>query len=321
MRAPLLALGLVVAIVLAGCVGPGVPGTSTNSTTGAPYTPPMKVRLAITPTQDAAAIQSKATELELFLENRTGYDFEIFVPLTYVGVIEALRFGHADIALMSAWPAATAASIAQARVELAEMREVIVDGQPTVAPSYYSYYVVLKNSTYQTLDDLRGKTVAYPSTTSTSGYVYPVAKLVSKGYIPAPAAGKEADATQFFGRTLTSGGYQGAWNALKNGQADVAVTAGDIAASLFYEVLNNTRIIETQGPIPSHAVVFGKDFTGEKADRTKAAFLELKGEHKELMRKLVSAIFVEFRETTTATHVAPLQEALTATGLKLSERL
>ncbi|HVL87914.1 MAG TPA: phosphate/phosphite/phosphonate ABC transporter substrate-binding protein [Candidatus Thermoplasmatota archaeon] len=302
-------------LVLAGCLGP-LPSATNGSNGGA-----TTIRLAIQPTQDAAAIQSQAADLERFLEEQTGYDFQIFVPLTYIGVIEALKYGHADVAMMSAWPAATAAAVANARIELAEWREVIVQGQPVIAPSYYSYYVVLADSPYQTLDELRGKTVAYPSTTSTSGYVYPVAKLVERQLVPAPAAGREADPKAFFGNVLASGGYQGAWNALRNGQADVAVTAGDIAASLFYEVLNNTRVVETQGPIPSHAVVFGEEFTGEKAARTKAAFLELKGEKKETMRKLVSAIFVEFRATTTAEHVAPLQSALTTTGLRLVERL
>ncbi|HVL47896.1 MAG TPA: phosphate/phosphite/phosphonate ABC transporter substrate-binding protein [Candidatus Thermoplasmatota archaeon] len=280
-----------------------------------------KIVLAITPSDSSAAIQARATELEAFLENRTGYDFEIIIPLSYAGVVEALRHGHADIAFMGAWQARLAHDLGGARIALAENREVIIDGAMTVAPYYYSYYVVRDDSPYQTLEDLRGKSVAYSSLTSTSGYVYPVARLVELGLVPAASGKVEADPGAFFGKVTIAGGYGQAWEALKTGQADVAVIAGDVRASLFEEVMNGTRIVETQGPIPSHAVVFSKKFDGERADATKAALLELKGERKDLMRKLVSGIFVEFVETTTEQHTAPLGAALGRVGFRLQEKI
>jgi hypothetical protein len=60
---------------------------------------------------------------------------------------------------------------------------------------------------------------------------------------------------------------------------------------------------------------------GEDADALKQAFLELRGEHRDLMRKLVSGIFVEFVETTTEEHTAPLDEALAITGLRHQDRI
>lgn len=222
---------------------------------------------------------------------------------------------------MSAWPATLASTRADARIVLAEQREVIVGETPTVAPFYYSYYVVPKDSPYTSLDDLKGKTVAYSSSTSTSGYIFPVAKLVEEGYVAAPAAGKEANPKEHFGNVVFAGGYAQAWEALKNGQVDVAVTAGDINAKLYHEVLDNTRVIATQGPIPSHAVVFSKSFDGAPADALKASFLELKGDERDLMRQLVSGIFVEFKETTTEEHVAGLTGALASTGLRFQDKL
>jgi phosphonate transport system substrate-binding protein len=281
-----------------------------------------EIVLAIQPTDNAAAIQAKADELEAFLEQRSGLRIRVVVPLTYTGTIEALRFGHADVAMMSAWPARLAHDVAGAEVVLAEQREVIVDGQLQVKPHYFSYYVVKADSSAQRLEDLRGKTVAYPSLTSTSGYVYPVARLAERGLIAPASAGKAAEPKDFFGNVLLAGGYAQAWESLKNGQADVAVTAGDINANLFREVMQGTRILETQGPIPSHAVVVSKDFAGTpQAAKLQQAFLELKGEHKELMRKLVSGIFVEFQSTTTAEHTAALDAALEKTGLRHQDRL
>ncbi len=294
----------------AGCLGPAAERS------------PATLTIAIQPTDNADAIMDKARDLEAFLEARVPADVEIKVPLTYVGAVEALRFGHADVALLSAWPAVLAKQKAGAEVVLAEKREVVIDGETSVAPYYYSYYVVLKDSPYQSIADLSGKTVAYPSATSTSGYVFPVAKLVTDGFVPAPIAGKEADPKAFFGSVLFAGGYSQAWEALKSGRADVAVTAGDVNAKLFGEVMAGTRVIATQGPVPSHAVVYSKDFRGtDLAEKLTAALLELKGEHKDLMRKLVSGIFVEFELTTTEKHAAALEGALAIAGLRFQEKL
>lgn len=322
---------LVLALVVAGCAAPESrldPENPSNFQTSTPPAAgaPVKVTLAIQPTANVATLQDNATDMERFLEERmkaagVDADVEIYIPLSHAGVVEALRFGHADAAMMSAWPATIASERAGARVVLAEMREVSIGNQSVVAPYYYSYYVVRPDSPYQTLADLEGKTVAYPSATSTSGYIFPVAKLVEDSLIPSPAPGKEADPKQHFGNVVFAGGYQQAWEALKNGQVDVAVTAGDINAKLYSDVLANTRIVATQGPVPSHAVVFAKEFEGPEADALKAALLELKGEKRAIMRSLVSGIFVEFEETTTAEHIAGLSDALAQTGLKFQEKL
>lgn len=285
------------------------------------------ITLAIQPTDNAASIQDKATELEEFLETSMSAkgidaDVQIYVPLSHMGTVEALRFGHADAAFLGSWQASLANARAGAEVALAEKREVVIGDDPRVEPYYYSYYVVPKDSPYHTLEDVRGKTVAYASPMSGSGYVFPLAKLVQDGLIPPAADGKEADAKKFFGKVVFAGGYAQAWEALKNGEVDVAVTAGDINAALYNEVLNNTRIIAEQGPVPSHTVVFAKDFVGTpEAEALKASLLELKGEKRDLMRKLVSGIFVEFMPTTTEEHIAGLTSALRVTGIRFSDKL
>ncbi|HVM45284.1 MAG TPA: phosphate/phosphite/phosphonate ABC transporter substrate-binding protein [Candidatus Thermoplasmatota archaeon] len=324
------ALLAALAAILAGCATP----TSTVDTrtdpimdaSGAPLSKTTIV-LAIQPTDNAATIQDKAAELEQYLEasmREKGFDadIQIYVPLSHMGTVEALRFGHADAAFLGSWQSSIAHARAGAEVVLAEKREVLIGTEPRVEPFYYSYYVVRKDSSYQTLEDVRGKTVAYASPTSGSGYVFPLAKLVQDGLIPAAADGKEADAKKFFGNVVFAGGYAQAWEALKNGQVDVAVTAGDINAQLYNTVLENTRIIAQQGPVPSHAVVFAKDFKDTpEAAAFQASLLELKGENRDLMRKFVSGIFVEFEPTTTADFVAGLTSALQVTGIRFSDKL
>jgi phosphonate transport system substrate-binding protein len=274
--------------------------------------------IAVQPTSTAAELSADAEEIKRFLEERLDVDVELTFPTSYAGVIEALRFGHADAAFMGAWPARLAADEAGAEVVLAEVREVIIGDEVQEAPYYYSYWVVPQDSSYDSLEDLRGKRAAFPSQLSTSGYVAPMARLVELGLVERD--GGEVDAEDFFGEVFFAGGYAQAWEALDAGQVDVTVIAGDVPQDLYREVLDNTRVIEEQGPVPSHAVVFSNDLEDPLRSQLRDALLELGAEeNRELMRKFISGIFLRFEETTTEEHLGTLAQFLGATGYVFSE--
>jgi phosphonate transport system substrate-binding protein len=277
-----------------------------------------KLVIAVQPTSTAAELTEDAGEIEAFLEERVDADIEILFPTTYAGVIEALRFGTADAAFMSAWPSALAVQEADADVVLAEVREVLIDGEMTEAPYYFSYWVVPQDSPYQSLAELEGEDAAFPSQLSTSGYVAPTAKLVELGLIESGSG--VADPDDFFGNVLFAGGYAQAWEALQAGQVDVSVIAGDVPEDLYREVLDNTRIIEEQGPVPSHAVVYSDDLEDPLRGALTQALLELgEKDNRELMRTFISGIFVRFEETTSDEHLSTLSDFLEATGLQFAE--
>ncbi|MGH7343182.1 MAG: phosphate/phosphite/phosphonate ABC transporter substrate-binding protein [Candidatus Rokuibacteriota bacterium] len=280
------------------------------------------ITLAILPTATAGEIAPRAAELEHFLEDQTGYNVDILIPTTYSAVVEAIRFRHADAAFMSAWPMHLAAKHAEAQVALAEVRSVTINGSTTDESFYFSHYIVLEGRSYRTLEDVRGLRVAYTSALSTSGYLFPVDRLIELGKIPAPAAGQAADPGAFFGEVVFAGGYSQAWAALQAGAVDVAVIAGDVPSSLYNEVMNGTRVIETQGPVPSHGVVYSKDMSLQKASKLTAALMRLGDpQYRDLMRKLVSGIFVSFEQTTTEAHLGALQPALERTGFQWVDRI
>ncbi|MBM2810566.1 MAG: Phosphate/phosphite/phosphonate transporter substrate-binding protein [Chloroflexi bacterium] len=275
--------------------------------------------IAVQPTNTPEQLTSDAQELRAYLEQRLGRPVELVFPTTFAGVIEAMRFGHAQAAFMSAWPAALAQRHAGAEVVLAEVREVVIGDQKAEAPYYYSYWVVRPDSEFTSLDQLRGRKAAMPSQLSTSGYVAPMAKLVDLGLVPGD---KEADPKAFFSDVIYSGGYAQGWEALKNGQVDATVIAGDVAESLYRDVLANTRVIETQGPIPSHGVVFSKDLVDPTRTLLRDALMDLgRPEYRPMMRKFISGIFVGFTPTTTQEHLASLNGYLERTQLAFVERL
>jgi phosphonate transport system substrate-binding protein len=281
-----------------------------------------KLVIAVQPTSTPEQLTADAQELRTFLEGRLGRPVDLVFPTTFAGVIEALRFGHAHAAFMSAWPAALASKHAGAEIVLAEVREVVIGQEKVEAPYYYSYWIVRPDSPITSVAELRGLTVSLPSPLSTSGYVAPMARLVELGHIPAPAAGREIDPKSFFGDVLFSGGYAQSYEALKSGQVEATVIAGDVSERLYREVLENTRVIEQQGPVPSHGVVFSKDLAEPTRGQLQAALMELGNpEQRPLMRKFISGIFVGFQPTTTAEHMGSLNRFLELTGLSFVERL
>lgn len=282
---------------------------------------PAKLVIAIQPTSTPDQLTTDAKELEQFLEGRLGRDVELLFPTNYAGVIEALRFGHAHAAFMSAWPLALARKNANAEVVLAEVREVIIEEEKQEQPFYFSYWVVRPDSNAQTLSELRGRRVCFPSPLSTSGYVAPVARAVQLGLITVQQ-GQEAEPRQFFGEVLFGGGYAQCWQSLRQGQVEATVIAGDVPEQLYREVLANTRVIEKQGPIPSHGIAVSKSLSETERQSLIEALLALNPpEHRALMRKFTSALFVGFKPTTGEEHLAALDGFLKATQLQYVERL
>ena len=278
-----------------------------------------KIVIAVQPTATAEELSSQAKELEAYLEQMIGQEVEVLFPTSYAGVVEALRYGHAQVAFMGAWPALLAQEKAGAHIALAEVREVMIDGDKVPATHYYSYWVVRKDSPYRSLEELRNQKVAFPSQLSTSGYVAPMSTLVRRGLV-ARHEGAPVDPKEFFAEVRFAGGYAQAWESLKSSQVEASVIAGDVAEKLYREVLEATRIIEQQGPVPSHVVVTSSSFSGPARERLVQALKSLGGEeHRPMMRKFISGIFLGF-EDASEDHLAPLKAMLQEVGSEWQEK-
>lgn len=282
-----------------------------------------KLVIAIQPTVASDEMLNKAKPLQEFLEKGLGgkTKVEVYVPSSYAAVVESLRFGHAHVAFMSAWPAQLAVRLGGAEVALAEVRQVLHGKEKVDAPYYYSYWVVSPNSPHKNLRSLKSKSVCFPSPISTSGFVAPLGRMIELNLLQ-PGEGKEADARTYFKEVLFGGGYGQCWQALKQGQVDTTIIAGDVPEKLYNEVLAGTRVIEQQGPIPSHAVVLSKELKDPLRSRAVQTITRLgEPEHRDLMRTFISSIFVGFKPTTANEHLGSLQKFLKLANLKYTERL
>lgn len=208
LRAPL-ALGAFAAgsaVLLAGCAGTSADPAAAEDDV---------IRFATLPLVDDPSVETPLDEITALLESETGMTVEMTDVPNYSAVIEAVRAGHEDIGIMSAFPSALA-------VNTGEVDALVAfegDDEPV------STCVVLEDSPIQEVEDFKGKTVAFADQASSSGYFMPVYMLHE--------AGLEQDVDY---EAIFAGGHEGSFAALAQGQVDAACTANmltELGAPMF----------------------------------------------------------------------------------------
>ena len=237
-----------------------------------------KLTFAFQPQENPEGLQLDTEQFGEFIAAQTGYEIDIFLPTNYSAVVEALRGGHADVAYFSGLPYMMAHQMAGAELLVVEER----NGNPY----YYSQWYALEDSDIEELADLEGRSVAFTSHTSTSGYLFPMAEAIDQGLI---AEGGEAE--DFFGQVIFAGGYEQALRALVNGQVEGAA-ASDYALQLYLsdEEREKIRVITEQGPVPTHGLAIRGDLPEEVKDAVRNALLTLnEDEHSDLLQSVYGA--------------------------------
>lgn len=263
---------------------------------------PATLVVAFQPQENPGRLQLNAEAMTKFLSTELGMPVKIYLPTDYAAVVEALRAGHAHVAYFSAWPYMLAHALANAEVLVAEQR--------AGNSFYYSQWYARKNGPVHSLAEAKGKRAAFTSPASTSGYLFPYAKLVEEGLLE-----KRGDPAKYFSHVLFAGGYEQALKALVNGQVDVAA-ASDYA---FGQYLSNEEqaqieVISRQGPVPTHCIAVKADLSPALKKKIESALLKLnQPDHKELLKSVYGA--EKLVPVTHAAHTAALAHALEQTGL------
>lgn len=144
-----------------------------------------------------------------YLEKELGVKIKWRSATDYAGVIEALKSGKIEIARFGP------ASYAKAWIVMnGKVKPLVGELDKKGDFGYHSVIVVKKDSPYKSLDDLKGKTLAFADPNSTSGHQAPRYFLTEAGYDP----------DSFFGSTSFSGSHENSVMALLNGTFDAAAT-------------------------------------------------------------------------------------------------
>ena len=165
----------------------------------------------------------------------TDIDFNLKVAQSYGAVVEAMCNGTADIAFVGP----TTYLQAQQR-GCAELLAVAVEDGQSI---YYAGLFARNDSTSRSLNDLRGKSVAFGDINSTSSFVFPVAMLLEAGIDP----------VKDLGALHLTGSHASSLTALLEGRVDAAALSFDSYEKAVRSGIpgaSDVRVIARSEPIP-----------------------------------------------------------------------
>lgn len=268
---PTVALVLAATLLLAGLLLAGDPAVA-----GVLEAAPGKLRLVFIAYENPNQLIENVEPVTSYLERELGVEIEHFAATDYAAVVEALRHGRADAGFMGSLQYVLAHDQAGARPILGE----IYNGSPT----YVSRIFVRKDSGIKSVEDLRGRSIAFVDPISSSGYMYPLDVFKRAGLI---ATREDADA--FFKRIYFAGGDEQAIRAVLNNFVDAA-GIGQYSFDLLRGAEREQVVyIGESAPIPSHCVVVRKGLDPALADKLRDALLALnEGPNRGLLKYLYS---------------------------------
>ena len=144
-----------------------------------------------------------------YLAKKLGVKVEVFTASDYAGIVQALSAGHIHLGRMGGAAYAAGYIDSEGGIE-----PLVMNVEPNGGKGYHSVLIVKSNSPYKTLDDLKGKTLAWADPNSTSGYLVPNASLRDAGIDP----------QKYFSRTVFSGGHEQSVLGVLKGNFDSAFT-------------------------------------------------------------------------------------------------
>jgi phosphonate transport system substrate-binding protein len=246
MRSCLAAL-CVAAAILGGCGGQGQDRTQMH-----------EVRMAVMAGNNDPRLASRWSAYQALLQRATGLPVKFFHSSDYNGVIQAFASNQVDVADLAPDSYANVDSQIGA---LASPILAVRDAEGVMG--YYSAVIVRADSPYHSLADLKGHSLVYPDLNSTSGYLFPRAKMRDQGIDP----------DTFFSKTGFSGGHTQSVMAVENGQFDAAVvymsggtpqTGFSVGPTFRLAQLGlvkpgDFRVLWSVGPIPNTALAVRSD--------------------------------------------------------------
>ncbi len=231
---------------------------------------------SVTPGDQRAALEALCDELGRLLGRRVLAAF----PESYSALTSQLEKDRVQFA----WMPPVLTVLTDEQIELRPLLIAIREDQTT----YSSVLFVDAERSFQQLEDLRGKTVAWVDTTSAAGYLYPRLHLASYG----------VDPNKLFGAELFLGSHPEVVRAVFEGRADVGATYAELpsegqpvrrAGFLDVSPDRRGRVIEWTQPIPNDLIVAHGNVPKDEASAFTRAILGLAD--REPGRRLLFAAF------------------------------
>ncbi len=186
---------------------------------------PSTLVFAYAPVEDPAVYEEVFVDFQRHLAEKTGKNIRWFAVTSYATQIEAMRAGRLHVS-------GFAAGTVQDAVNTGGFVPMVMMGAKTGMTGYKMNIIAHKNSGIKTIDDLKGKTIAFVSESSNSGYSAPRAILYEKFKM---LPGEDY-------KVAFSGKHDNSIAGVYNGDYD----AGAIANTVLYRMIDGGRVPDSK---------------------------------------------------------------------------
>jgi phosphonate transport system substrate-binding protein len=216
------------------------------------------ILFAAVPSGETERVLSGFEDMADLIFESTGLVIEPFVATSYAGVIEAMCQDE---------PKAHMAALATFSYVLASEKgcaEVALVSTRYGSAFYNGQFVVMADSDFETLEDLKGASWCVSEKLSTSGVIIPSIMF----------AGLGIDIATDMGEMVEAGSHEAAAAGVYNGDCDFATTYVDARGKLeedYPDILEVTKVIAVEPDIPNDGIQFVTEFPEDvKATLVKA---------------------------------------------------
>ena len=260
------------------------------------------LHLVLTPSQKPTDLLATGEEFAQVLGKLVGVPVRVTVASDYAAVIEALRNRSADLAFVHPGGYVLASREAKAVI----VAKNLWHGKA----SFTSRIYVRRDAGIKTVEDLRGKTIAFVDPASSSGYIYPMVLLIKRGLV------KNRDPKTFFKEVVFSGEHDASMRALLNGHVD-AIASFDMAREQYLkDPAERERMVfvaETEA-IPEAGIAARDGLDPALFARVRAALLQIRAPaHGPLLKRLYD---IDGFETAEDREYDPVRAAIELLGAR-----
>lgn len=258
---------------------------------------PASVVIALKPDKNPDAMLAERESLAKSLSKIFGREVRVIVPLSAAVIIEGLANGSIDLGWLSATD--------MVRAREADAADVLLVGEIDGKREYSSLWLCLAEKPYGSIEDLRGKPVAFASRTSTSGHLIPRLDLKKRGLI-------EKDPEEFFGagNVWFGTGYMSGVERVLAGEAEAAAVSDYVFEKdkhMTPDQKKLLRVLARQGPVPTHVLAVSKRLDPSARESLREGLLKFTAVDPALCNTVFTSPLVNANADE---HLRPVMEAL-----------
>ena len=232
------------------------------------------IKMGFVPLKNSEKLVEDLKPISDYLCERLGVKVEAFTASNYIGVVEGLGSGSVDFGIIPPFSSLLAQKQSNAK-------PILTSKGKTGKPGYTAELYVRKDSGIKSLQDVKGKKVAFVDPSSSSGYIYPGAMLVNAGL------NLDKDISYQF-----SGGHDKSLQLLLNKDVDVIATfdgVEDRYAKDFPQAKTDIQKLATSDMIPGVMVTTSGKMDKELQEKLEKALRDIEKDPK--MKEMFTKMF------------------------------